>query len=62
MDRAIAAGELPIAYAVAIRLHDAGHDDLIHVALGAAPGTGHAILTVAEAKLAEHLARTDSCT
>ena len=53
MDRAAALDELPEVHAVALRLHDAGHDNTtIATALGVEVESVALILSVAEAKLA----------
>jgi len=58
MDRDRALAELPLAYAVALRLRAAGADDQdIATALGIDPAGVPALLEVAEAKLSAELAR-----
>lgn len=52
MDRASALNELPEAHAVALRLHDAGHDDqAIATALGIELECVKPLLRLARAKL-----------
>ena len=56
MDRREALGRLPLAYAVALRLRDAGRNDTeIASALAVEPEAVATLLLVAEAKLAEQL-------
>ena len=58
MDRDRVLAELPLAYAVALRLRAAGADDrAIAAALGIDPVGVPALLEVAEAKLSAELAR-----
>jgi DNA-directed RNA polymerase specialized sigma24 family protein len=58
MDRDRALAELPVAYAVALRLRAAGADNqAIADALGIDPAGVPALLEVAEAKLSAELAR-----
>jgi DNA-directed RNA polymerase specialized sigma24 family protein len=58
MDRDHALAELPVAYAVALRLRAVGADDqAIADALGIDPAGVPALLEVAEAKLSAELAR-----
>jgi len=58
MDRDRALAELPLAYAVALRLRAAGADDrAIAAALGIDPVGVPSLLEVAEAKLSAELAR-----
>ena len=58
MDRDRALAELPVAYAVALRLRAAGADDqAIAAALGIDAAGVPALLEVAEAKLSAELAR-----
>lgn len=55
MDRAVAITLLPEAYAEAIRLHEAGLDDLIPDRLEIPPESVDPLLRLAEAKLARLL-------
>jgi DNA-directed RNA polymerase specialized sigma24 family protein len=58
VDRERALAELPVAYAVALRLRAAGADDqTIAAALGIDPAGVPALLEVAEAKLSAEMAR-----
>jgi DNA-directed RNA polymerase specialized sigma24 family protein len=60
VDRDRALAELPVAYAVALRLRAAGADDqAIAAALGIDLAGVPALLEVAEAKLSAELARDD---
>ncbi len=61
MNREEAIPLLPEPYAVALRLHEAGRDDAIAVAVGIPPETVPAIVRIAEAKLA-HIISTSSKT
>ena len=54
VERAEAIERLPVSYAVALRLHEAGAaDDLIAAALGSDPLSVPALLELARRKLAE---------
>jgi hypothetical protein len=53
-------GRLPEAYAVALRLHRRGRDDVIADQLGIAPQSVAALLRVAEAKLERLRSSTDA--
>jgi DNA-directed RNA polymerase specialized sigma24 family protein len=55
MDRKAALQQLPPAHAEALRLHDAGRDELIPERLGIPPEAVGALLRVAQAKLASLL-------
>ena len=58
MDRDRALAELPVAYAVALRLREGGADDeAIAAALGIDAAGVPALLEVAQAKLSAELAR-----
>ena len=59
MDRDAALGQLPEAYAAALRLRDQGHDPTrIATALGVDPAAIDSLLELADAKLARILGGT----